>query len=171
MTRRKVSRKEVSFKRACKIVQGARGNKRRVAFISGCFEILHIGHIRLLELCKRGADILIVGVDDNETVSRAKGEEHPFFDETERMAVLGALEAVDYVFKFCGPCSAALLKELRPDFYCFSPFDPKYREKVRDAREAGARVKEAGDTLKSRSSSRIGRVIRFGYLLEKWATR
>lgn len=154
--------------KAAQIIRDERFRRKRVVFASGCFDILHAGHIVFLEECKQGADFLVVGIDDNETARRAKGEEHPFFDETERMKVMAALKIVDRVFKFQGPCNVELLSMLNPNMYAFSPYDPKHSQKTEDARLAGIEVKEAGYELKAWSSSKIGRAIRFSFLLDSW---
>ncbi|MFH1012137.1 MAG: adenylyltransferase/cytidyltransferase family protein [Candidatus Peregrinibacteria bacterium] len=145
-------------------VRETRQRGKTVAFTSGCCDILHIGHILFFGDCKDGADLLIVGVDSNQNITAAKGAGHPMFDETERVLVVASLACVDHVLKFDGPC-AKLLERLKPDFYCFSPYDPVYDRKAADARRAGARVKEAGYSLKAWSSSRVAGSIRMSYLL------
>jgi len=104
---------------------------------------------------------------------RGPKADHPFFDETERMEVLAALEAVDCVFKFRGPCSIQLLAELKPDFYCFSPYDPKCKEKKRDAHAAGTQARTVGSSLRvgSRSTSRVGRLLHYSFLLDAWRSK
>ncbi len=161
-------KKYVTYAKARQLVRRAKEKGKKVAFTSGCFDVLHVGHVLFLEDCRSGVDLLVVGIDDNQTVTRAKGKDHPFFDETERIKVLATLEIVDYIFKFRGPCSADLIKGLSPNFYCFSPYDPKYKEKTADAKKAGAKVKEAGFLLKSWSSSKIGRLLRYSFMLESW---
>jgi hypothetical protein len=78
------------------------------------------------------------------------------------------LKLVDHVFKFHGPCNAELLSILNPNVYAFSPYDPKHSQKTEDARRAGIDVKEAGYELKAWSSSKVGRAIRFSFLLDSW---
>jgi len=157
------SPKELTIGEAAKQIRDFRKQGQTVAFASGCFDILHIGHVLFFGDCKNEVDRLFVGVDSNENVSGAKGSDHPMFDETERLLVVASLEDVDYVLRFNGSCTH-VLEELRPDFYCFSPFDPKYEVKTQDAIKAGAKVKEAGYSLKAWSSSRTGGVIRTSFL-------
>jgi len=65
--------KIVNFKQACELVRQAQASRQKVAFTSGCFDIFHIGHLLFLEKSKQGANVLVIGVDDNATVERAKG--------------------------------------------------------------------------------------------------
>ena len=109
-----------SVEAAIKVIKKAKKEGKTVAFASGCFDILHAGHVLFFADCKVGADILIVGVDSNKNVNTAKGDGHPMFDETERLLVVASQEVVNYVFLFDGPC-AALLQKLKPTYYCFSP--------------------------------------------------
>jgi cytidyltransferase-like protein len=157
------SPKELTVDETVAKIQEAKAQGKTVAFASGCFDILHIGHVLFFGDCKQEVDLLFVGIDSNDNVSGAKGSDHPMFDATERLLVVASLEAVDHVLIFNGPC-AELLEKLKPDFYCFSPFDPKYDAKSQDTRRAGAKVKEAGYSLKAWSSSRTGGVIRHSFL-------
>ncbi|MFH0838100.1 MAG: adenylyltransferase/cytidyltransferase family protein [Patescibacteria group bacterium] len=160
---RRKSPKELTVEEAVQKIAEVRGQGQTVAFASGCFDILHIGHVLFFGGCKKEVGLLFVGVDSNKNVGGAKGSDHPMFDETERLLVVASLEVVDFVMLFNGSC-ATLLEKLRPDFYCFSPFDPKYEVKAKDAMRAGAQVKEAGYSLKAWSSSRTAGVIRHSFL-------
>ncbi len=160
--------KYVSYEKACELVREVRAQGKKVAFTTGCFDVLHVGHIIFLEDCRRGVDFLVVGIDDDETVRKAKGPDHPFFFFFERIKVLNSLDFVDCIFQFRGPCRASLIEGLKPDFYCFSPYDPRHKQKTEDALSAGAQVKEAGFSLKSWSSSKTGRLLRYSFMLESW---
>ena len=163
-TKKRRSPKELSVEEAIKKIQEAQKEGKTVAFASGCVDILHIGHILFFGDCKEGVDLFFVGIDSNQNISEAKGPDHPMFDETERVLVVASLESVDYVFLFNGSC-ADLIGQLKPDFYCFSPFDPNYDKKSEDARKAGVEVKEGGYSLKAWSSSRTAGIIRTSFLL------
>lgn len=160
---RRKSPKELTIEEAVVKILDAKEQGKTTGFASGCFDILHIGHILFFGGCNDAVDVLFVGIDSNQNVSGAKGSDHPIFDETERLMVVSAIEVVDYVFVFDGHCSE-ILEKLKPDFYCISPFDPKYNVKSEDAKRAGAQVKEAGYSLKAWSSSRTAGVIRNSFL-------
>ena len=95
-------------------------HKRRgecVVFANGCFDTLHVGHIRYLEGARREGDILIVGINDDTSVRNLKGPGRPVLDENARALLVAALRPVDYVVLFSEPTVEALLEELRPDVH------------------------------------------------------
>ncbi len=92
-----------------------RSSGQRVVFTNGCFDILHIGHIRLLEEARRKGDRLIVGLNTDDSVRRLKGPLRPIVPERERAQVLAALSAVDAVVLFGESTPLKLVKAIRPD--------------------------------------------------------
>jgi len=91
----------------------ARGKK--VVFTNGCFDILHVGHIRYLKKAKKQGDILVIGLNTDRSVKQIKGEERPIVPEKERAEVLSALEFVDYVVLFDEPDPFLLIESLKPN--------------------------------------------------------
>ena len=87
----------------------------RVVFTNGCFDILHIGHIRLLEQARRTGNRLIVGLNSDDSVRRLKGASRPIVAQGERAAVLGALSSVDAVVVFDESTPLQLIEAIRPD--------------------------------------------------------
>ena len=94
-----------------------RRHGRRVVFSNGCFDTLHVGHIRYLEGARREGDILVVGVNADSSVCGLKGPGRPILDENARAQLVAALRCVDYVVLFAEPNVEALLQELRPDVH------------------------------------------------------
>lgn len=94
-----------------------RGNRgsRRVVFTNGCFDLLHPGHIRTLEQARALGDVLVVGVNNDAGVRKAKGDSRPVVVENERAELLAALEAVDFVVLFGEPTPRELIRQLLPD--------------------------------------------------------
>jgi rfaE bifunctional protein nucleotidyltransferase chain/domain len=90
---------------------------QRIVLANGCFDTLHVGHIRYLEGARREGDILIVGVNADSTVCALKGPGRPILDEQARAQLVAALRAVDYVVLFDEPSVEALLETLRPDVH------------------------------------------------------
>jgi rfaE bifunctional protein nucleotidyltransferase chain/domain len=90
----------------------------RIVFANGCFDILHVGHVRYLEKAKECGDVLVVGVNSDRAVAALKGEGRPIIDEQGRAELVGALESVDYVVIFDGLTAAEILLDLRPDVHC-----------------------------------------------------
>jgi len=91
-------------------------NKTTV-FTNGCFEILHPGHIKLLEEAKKLGDVLIVGINSDSSVKRIKGEEKLIFDEEARLKLISALEVVDYTTLFEEDTPENIIRELKPDIH------------------------------------------------------
>jgi len=87
---------------------------RRIVLANGCFDTLHVGHIRYLEGARREGDILVVGVNADSSVRNLKGPGRPVLDENARAQLVAALRCVDYVVLFAEPNVEALLEELRP---------------------------------------------------------
>jgi rfaE bifunctional protein nucleotidyltransferase chain/domain len=90
-------------------------NGRRVVFTNGCFDLLHPGHISILEQARDLGDILIVGINSDASVRRNKGAGRPVFPELERAEILAALECVDAVLIFDEPTPREVIARLLPD--------------------------------------------------------
>ena len=90
-------------------------NRRRVVFTNGCFDLLHPGHIRLLEQARALGDVLVVGLNSDGSMQRLKGPGRPLVPERERAEVMSALEAVDAVTIFEEPTPRELVAALVPD--------------------------------------------------------
>jgi D-beta-D-heptose 7-phosphate kinase/D-beta-D-heptose 1-phosphate adenosyltransferase len=86
-----------------------------IVFTNGCFDLFHSGHATYLEAAKEEGDILIVGVNSDESVKRLKGETRPIMDLRQRMTVLAALESVNYVVAFEEDTPYELIKQIQPD--------------------------------------------------------
>lgn len=99
-----------------KLVEHKRRGQRTV-FANGCFDGLHVGHIRYLEGARREGDVLVVGVNADSSVCGLKGPGRPVLDENARVQLVAALRAVDYVVLFDEPNVETLLEELRPDVH------------------------------------------------------
>jgi len=86
-----------------------------VVFTNGCFDVLHAGHVRLLSAARAEGDLLVVGLNSDESIRRLKGEGRPVTPEGERGEVLATLQCVDYVVVFGEDTPADLIEEIRPD--------------------------------------------------------
>ena len=96
----------------------ARQAGRIVAFANGHFDLLHVGHLRYLQAARAEGDLLVVGINNDDSVTRLKGEGRPLVPAAERAELLAALDPVDYVVVFEGDTPAPLLEDLRPDVHC-----------------------------------------------------
>lgn len=91
-----------------------KARRKRVVFTNGCFDILHVGHIRYLRQAKALGDVLVVGLNTDRSVREIKGEKRPIVPEKERAEVLSALEFVDFVVFFDEPDPRRLIEHLKP---------------------------------------------------------
>jgi rfaE bifunctional protein nucleotidyltransferase chain/domain len=88
---------------------------KKIIFANGCFDILHVGHIRYLQEAKTLGDVLVVAVNDDASMRALKGEGHPYMPEDERLEILAALRCIDYLTLFSENTVDNLLLQLKPD--------------------------------------------------------
>jgi lipopolysaccharide heptosyltransferase I len=119
---------------------------RTIAFANGCFDGLHVGHVRYLDGARREADRLVVAVNDDESVRALKGEGRPILPAGARAELVGALRAVDYVVLFGDATVERLLRLIRPDVHCKGTDYTVDTVPERDVvREYGGRIAIVGD--------------------------
>jgi len=92
-----------------------RHRDRVVVFTNGCFDLLHVGHVKYLEKAKQQGDVLVVGLNSDASVKRIKGEKRPLIGEDERSHILAALDCVDYVVVFDEDTPLELITHIEPD--------------------------------------------------------
>jgi rfaE bifunctional protein nucleotidyltransferase chain/domain len=100
------------------LVAGDRREGKSIAFANGCFDVLHVGHVRYLEGARREADRLVVAVNDDESERALKGEGRPILPAAARAELVAALRCVDYVVIFPETSVERLLRLLVPDVHC-----------------------------------------------------
>ncbi len=100
-----------------KQVASARAAGARIVFANGCFDVLHVGHIRYLAGARALGDVLVVGINSDEQVALQKGEGRPMLPENERAEIVAALESVTFVTIFEEPTVEQLLLLLKPDVH------------------------------------------------------
>jgi len=136
-------------------IKTAKQAGKRVVFANGCFDVLHLGHVRYLSGAKALGDLLVVAINSDEQVRRQKGEGRPLMSEGERAELVASLEVVDLVTIFAEPTVAELLLALEPDIHAkgtdYTEDTVPEREVVRSY---GGRVAIVGDP-KDHSSSEL----------------
>ena len=110
----KAQTKIKTLKEIKQIVEQAKKEGKTVVLANGCFDILHVGHIRYLQDAKTYGDILIVAVNSDISVRKLKGENRPYMPDVERAEIVAALECVDYVFVFDDERLDDILLYLKP---------------------------------------------------------
>lgn len=99
------------------VIKDLKENNVKIAATNGCFDILHVGHVKYLKEAKKCGDVLIVGLNSDASVKMLKGETRPINPQNDRAEVLTALSCVDYVVIFDEISPIALLKSIKPDVY------------------------------------------------------
>jgi rfaE bifunctional protein nucleotidyltransferase chain/domain len=99
-------------------VADARRSGQTIALANGCFDLLHVGHVRYLAAAAQEADLLIVAINDDQTVRALKGEGRPILPAADRAELVAALRCVDLVVVFPEPTVGPLLEAIRPDVHC-----------------------------------------------------
>src|ERR1700675_2370837 len=141
-----------------------RGRGRRVVLANGCFDLLHVGHVRYLSAARGLGDALVVGLNSDASVRRLKGPGRPVMPADERAELIGALAVVDLVVVFDDDSAEALIARLRPDVHAKGT---DYTEESVPERAAvlaaGGRVVIAGDPKSHATRDLIAAIIaRFG---------
>jgi D-glycero-beta-D-manno-heptose 1-phosphate adenylyltransferase len=112
-----LTEKVVSREQLVALVAADRRAGRTIAFANGCFDLLHVGHVRYLQAAAAEADRLVVAINDDETAG-SKGPGRPVLPAADRAEIVAGLRGVDYVTIFPEPTVAPLLMLLRPDVHC-----------------------------------------------------
>jgi D-glycero-beta-D-manno-heptose 1-phosphate adenylyltransferase len=142
-------------------VADARAAGRTIAFANGCFDLLHVGHVRYLEAAKNEADVLIVAINDDESVRKLKGESRPILSAADRAELVAALRCVDYVVIFSEPTVGPLLTVLQPDVHCKGTDYTVDSVPERDiVRAYGGRIAIVGDPKDHSTRDLLARIAR-----------
>ncbi len=104
-----------TIKELAELSRKLHNDRKRIVLTNGCFDLLHTGHIKLFAASKRLGDVLIVALDDDDSVKRLKGADRPVISAAERVGILSALDSVDYVVVFATHQLDDVIKSIRPD--------------------------------------------------------
>lgn len=103
------------FESIAKDLASLKSQNKKIVFTNGCFDLLHVGHVRYLQEAKKLGDVLVVGVNSDASVKRLKGPTRPVQIEADRAEILAALGAVDFTVIFTEDTPAQLIEAVRPD--------------------------------------------------------
>ena len=132
-----------------------RKNGRSIALTNGCFDLLHVGHVRLMRAAAQEADLLVVALNTDESVRGNKGPGRPLVPLAERMEMIAAIGCVHYVTSFAEATADALIETLRPNVYCKgTDWKAEQVPERATAEKINARIAICGDA-KSHSSSEL----------------
>ena len=153
-----MAEKVVSRERLLELVRAARAAGQTIALANGCFDLLHVGHVRYLQGAAGEADILVVAVNDD-AAAGSKGPGRPILEAAARAELVAAIRGVDYVTIFDEPTVAPLLMLLKPDVHCkgtdYTPETVPERETVL---AYGGRIAIVGDPKDHSTRDLIGRI-------------
>jgi D-glycero-beta-D-manno-heptose 1-phosphate adenylyltransferase len=146
------------------VADKARAAGRRVVLANGCFDLLHVGHVRYLEDARALGDLLIVGVNGDDAVRRLKGPGRPLMPAVERAEMLAALRAVDHVVVFEDDTADRLVALLRPAVHAKgTDYTAESVPERASVHAAGGRVAIAGDAKQHSTRDVIAEILaRFG---------
>jgi D-glycero-beta-D-manno-heptose 1-phosphate adenylyltransferase len=148
-----------SLERVSEQLKAARSQGQTVALANGCFDVLHVGHVRYLQGAKAEADVLVVGVNGDASVRRLKGEDRPLLPAGDRALLVGALRAVDHVIVFDEDDVRGLLLALKPDVHCKGTDYTAETVPERDVvRSYGGRVAIVGDAKQHDTRTLVARI-------------
>ena len=132
-------------------------NNKRIVIAGGCFDVLHVGHVRFLQNAKQQGDVLFLLLENDENVKRLKGKDRPINSQKDRAEVLSNLKSVDYVVLLPEMKSDKdydkLISCLKPDILATTENDPGKKHKERQSEITGANVKEVMKRLESKSTT------------------
>lgn len=143
---RAMTGKVLGLEAARAVAEAARASRRRVVLANGCFDLLHVGHVRYLEAARALGDVLIVGLNSDASVRRLKGPGRPLMPVEERAEMLAAFAAVDHVVVFDDDTADGLVSALRPAVHAKgTDYTQESVPESGSVRAAGGEVAIAGD--------------------------
>lgn len=107
--------KILSWPRLKIALQKEKAKKRKIVFTNGCFDLVHVGHLKVFKECRKWGDVLVLGLNSDSSIKRIKGPSRPIVPEKERAELLAALELIDYVVIFKQDTPEKLIQLVRPD--------------------------------------------------------
>ena len=142
-----------------RIVADERSRGRTIAFANGIFDLLHVGHVRYLQGAAREADVLVVGVNSDDSARTLKGEGRPVTSERERAELVSAIRGVGYVTIFRDASPARLIAVIKPDVHCKgTDYTPDSVPEAEIVRAYGGRVAIVGDPKNHSTTSILKRM-------------
>ena len=149
---------------AAALAERLRGERRRIVLANGCFDLLHVGHVRYLEAARRLGDVLFVGVNGDAAVTRLKGPGRPLMPAAERAEIVAALRPVDHVVVFDEDTADRLVEAVRPHVHAKgTDYRPEAVPEGAAVRAVGGEVRVVGDPKEHATRDYIALIVeRFG---------
>lgn len=151
--------KIISPKQLVTIASQLHKERKKIVLVGGCFDVLHIGHLIFLEAAKKHGDVLLVLVENDQAITRHKGEHRPVNTQEERSRLLAALSVIDFVLPLPPEMSDSIYDDLaivlKPAIIATTKGDPERSHKERQAKLVGGRVVDVSEIIPNKSSSSL----------------
>lgn len=158
-----MSEKIVPTIQALQLVKQFRNQGKKIVLAGGCFDIIHVGHIRFLEKAKEQGDVLFLFLESDEAIKKYKGVTRPVNTQSDRATVLSALTSVDYIIPLSGILSDEeydrLILAIKPAIIATTKADPYRLHKERQAELSDAKVMDVTDFLQNQSTTHIAKLL------------
>ena len=145
-----------------KINKELKNKDKKIVLTGGCFDLIHIGHTRLLQNSKKKGDILVVLLESDESVKKLKGNKRPINNQAERAEVLASFKSVDYIVKMQKVASDKnydkLITRMRPYVIAVTYGDPAIKHKRKQAFSVGAKIAFVLKPIKHKSTSKLAKL-------------
>ena len=155
--------KIITLKKAIKISKNLHSKKKTLVLCGGCFDILHVGHIKFLKHAKKQGNALFVLLESDESVKKLKGADRPINAQEDRAEILSSIGFVDYVILIErikeNIWYDKLILDLKPDIIAVTKGDTKKEHNIRQAKSVNAKVVEVIGRLKNKSSTNLAKLI------------
>jgi len=152
----------INIKEATSLSKKLKADKKTIVLAGGCFDVLHLGHIRFLESAKKQGDVLFVFVESDEKVHQIKNENRPINNQDTRAEVLSSIRFVDFVIKipyFNNSGYDKLVNSLRPSIIAVTKESETIKYVKKQAANVGARVAEVIGRISDQSTTKIAKII------------
>lgn len=157
-------KKIVTLKNLPTLVRKIKQQGKTIVLVGGCFDILHIGHLRFLTSAKKTADRLLVALEADEKVKDLKGPNRPIHSQKERAEILAALSDIDYVLmlpKFSGDKDYFnLVNTIGPEIVAVTKNDPALTKKKEQLKKIGGQLKIVTPRISTYSTSRLAKLLK-----------
>ena len=153
--------RRVSLEEAAQVAERCRAQGKRLVLANGCFDLLHVGHVRYLEDAKRLGDGLLGGLNSDASASRLKGAGRPLMSQAERAEIVASLGCVDYVAIFDEDTADRLITRIKPDIHAKgTDYAEETVPEKESVRAVGGAVAIAGDAKTHSTSDLIASIVR-----------
>ncbi|MBI3984843.1 MAG: adenylyltransferase/cytidyltransferase family protein [Candidatus Levybacteria bacterium] len=155
--------KVVTLEKAIDLANEIKQTGRTIVLAGGCFDILHIGHIKFLEKAKKQGDFLFILLENDDSVKKLKGENRPINSQSDRAQILSALQSVNFVVLLNKMESDSqyddLIQKLKPDIIAVTQNDSQEVHAKRQAKNINAKVVKVTDKIEDQSTTRLAKLI------------